>query len=291
MSQTKKQNTDNGLLPIHSLSDESKQINILPLDHTNPYDFKREHRHTYFEIMLIEKGGCNQLIDFKNYEGYDFSCYIICPQQIHLMNRNNSSGTVIQFTEYRINSQELRANLRQLSFFENAAIIFENNNEFFNELQIVLAILSKHLSKNDATNNSLVTHLLEAFVSLVIENSCVKASSKIISDKKLLIDFYQLLELHFTRNVGVQFYVEQLVTTEKKLAEITKKHTGLSPLQLIHTRILLEAKRMLLFEETTHKEMAYTLGFDSPASFSSFIKTKTGLSPSELAVQLAEIHK
>lgn len=74
MSQTKKQNTDNGLLPIHSLSDESKQINILPLDHTNPYDFKREHRHTYFEIMLIEKGGCNQLIDFKNYEGYDCSC-------------------------------------------------------------------------------------------------------------------------------------------------------------------------------------------------------------------------
>lgn len=291
MSQTKKQNTDNGLLPIYSLSDESKQINILPLDHTNPYDFKREHRHTYFEIMLIEKGGCNQLIDFKNYEGYNYSCYIICPQQIHLMNRNNSSGTVIQFTEYRINSQELRANLRQLSFFENAAIIFENNTELFNELQIVLAILSKHLSRNDATTNSLVTHLLEAFVSLVIENSCVKASSKIISDKKLLIDFYQLLELHFTRNVGVQFYIEQLVTTEKKLAEITKKHTGLSPLQLIHTRILLEAKRMLLFEETTHKEMAYSLGFDSPASFSSFIKTKTGLSPSELAAQLAEIHK
>lgn len=291
MNQTKKQNSESGLLPIHSLSDESKQINILPLDHTNPYDFKREHRHTYFEIMLIEKGGCNQLIDFKNYEGHDFSCYIICPQQIHLMNRNNSSGTVIQFTEYRINSPELRANLRQLSFFENAAIIFENNTELFNELQIVLSILSKHLSKNDATANSLVTHLLEAFVSLVIENSCVKANSKIISDKKLLIDFYQLLELHFSSNVGVQFYIEQLVTTEKKLAEITKTHTGLSPLQLIHTRILLEAKRMLLFEETAHKEMAYSLGFDSPASFSNFIKSKTGLTPSELSSQLAEIHK
>ena len=178
MSQSTKKNSEDGLLPIHSLSDESKQINILPLDHTNPYDFKREHRHTYFEIMLIENGGCNQLIDFKNYQGNDFSCYIICPQQIHLMNRNDATGTVIQFTEYRINSPELRAGLRQLAFYENAAIVFEKQKEFFNELQIILSVLSNYLSKNNATNNSLVTHLLEAFVSLVLENSCLNTDSK-----------------------------------------------------------------------------------------------------------------
>jgi AraC family transcriptional activator of pobA len=291
MSQSTKKTIENGLLPIHSLSDESKQINILPLDHTNPYDFKREHRHTYFEIMLIENGGCNQLIDFKNYEGSNFSCYIICPQQIHLMNRNDATGTVIQFTEYRINSPELRAGLRQLAFYENAAIVFEKQIEFFNELQMILNVLSNYLSKNNATNNSLVTHLLEAFVSLVLENSCLNTDSKKHLDKKLLIDFYQLLEMNYSNNVGVQFYIEQLNTTEKKLSETSKKHTGLSPLQVIHTRILLEAKRMLLFEDTTHKEMAYNLGFDSPASFSSFIKSKTGLSPSELSIQLAEIHK
>ena len=291
MSQSTKKNSEGGLLPIHSLSDESKQINILPLDHTNPYDFKREHRHTYFEIMLIENGGCNQLIDFKNYQGNDFSCYIICPQQIHLMNRNDATGTVIQFTEYRINSPELRAGLRQLAFYENAAIVFEKQKEFFNELKIILSVLSNYLSKNNATNNSLVTHLLEAFVSLVLENSCLNTDSKKHLDKKLLIDFYQLLEMNYSNNVGVQFYIEQLNTTEKKLSETSKKYSGLSPLQVIHTRILLEAKRMLLFEDSTHKEMAYSLGFDSPASFSSFIKSKTGLSPSELSIQLAEIHK
>jgi len=62
-------------------------------------------------------------------------------------------------------------------------------------------------------------------------------------------------------------------------------------LQVIHNRILLEAKRMLLFEEIAHKEIAFQLGFDSPASFSLFIKNKTGFTPSELNQQLVKIHK
>lgn len=291
MNHTSKQNTKKDLLLIHSLDNDSKQINILPLDHTNPYDFKREHRHTYFEIILIEQGGCNQLIDFKNYKGNDYSCYIICPQQIHLMNRNNSSGTVVQFTEDRINTHEIRSHLRQLSFYEDSPIIFENRNDLFNELQVLLNMLSKHISKNDVANNQVATHLFQACISLALNNNRLKDNSVKNYDKQVLIDFYQLLEIHYTENVGVQYYIEKLGTTEKKLSSATKKHTGLSPLQVIHNRILLEAKRMLLFEETSHKEIAYQLGFDSPASFSTFIKSKTGLAPLQLTKHLAEIHK
>ena len=291
MNQSSKQNTEKGILPLHSLDNDSMQINILSLDHSNPYDFKREHRHTYFEFILIEKGGCNQLIDFKNYVGLDFSCYIICPQQIHLMNRNNSSGTVVQFTEDRISSADLRSSLRELLFYENSAIIFENRPDLFVELQLLLNILSKHLGKNNNTNNQVAYHLLQSIISIILENNTLKYNPEKDFVKKLLIDFYLLIEIHFSENVGVQFYIDKLASTEKKLAEITKKYTGLSPLQVIHNRILLEAKRLLLFEDRTHKEIAYQLGFDSPASFSNFIKSKTGLAPKELTKQLAEIHK
>lgn len=283
--------TEKAALPVHSLDKDTKQINILPLDHTNPYDFKREHRHTYFEIMLIEQGGCNQLIDFKNYMGYDHSCYIVCPQQIHLMNRHQASGTVVQFTEDRINTPELHTTLRQLPFHENAAIIFENQPDLFHELKVLLDILYAHISKRSSTSNQVVTHLLQAFVSIVLNNSRSNDNTTIDADKKLVLDFYQSLEQHYKDNVGVQFFIEQLGTNEKKLSASTKTHTGLSPLQVIHNRILLEAKRLLLFEETSHKEIAYLLGFDSPASFSAFIKSKTGFTPTDLTKHLAEIHK
>jgi AraC-like DNA-binding protein len=288
---TKSKKTEKGILPLHSLDNGSMQINILPLDHTNPYDFKREHRHTYFEIILIQDGGCNQLIDFINYPGRDYSCYIICPQQIHLMNRNNASGTVFQFTEDRVESTELRASLRQLLFYEKSAIIFEERPDLFDEIQLLINVLRKYLVRKDEANNQVVTHLLQSIISIMLDNSDLQDNSEKNPVKKLLIDFYLLIEAHYSENVGVQFYIDNLGTTEKKLAEATKKHTGLSPLQVIHNRVLLEAKRLMLFEDKTHKEIAYQLGFDSPASFSSFIKSKTGLAPLELTKQLAGIHK
>jgi AraC-like DNA-binding protein len=291
MNNSKKLNTSKEILPVHSLKNDSMQINILPLDHSNPYDFKREHRHSYYEIILVERGGCNQLIDFINYPGHDFSCYIICPQQVHLMNRNSSKGIVVQFTEDRVNSVELNSALRRLLFFENAAIVFENKKDLYEELNLLLTILSKYLIENDINSNHICSHLLQGIISIIVGQTSLKDIPEKVSSKNLLTNFYLLLETHFTDNVGVQFFIDKLGCSEKKLSEITKKHTGLSPLQVIHNRNLLEAKRIMLYEELTHKEISYQLGFDSPASFSSFIKTKTGLSPIELVRKLTEIHK
>ncbi len=279
------------MLPVHSLDAHSLHVNILPLDHTNPYDFKREHRHSYFEIMFIENGGGNQLIDFVNYPVKENSCYIICPQQVHLMNRKNSSGTLLQFTEERISSPELSAALKQHSYTEGASIIFEQQAESISEFQSLINFLKNHALENSKSSALFMTHLLQSIIALMLLKRSSAPALAIEEDKKVLLDFYQILDLRFSENLGVKDYASLLFISEKKLASITKKYAGLTPLQVIHDRIILEAKRMLLFEDSSHKEIAFHLGFDSPATFSAFIKNKTGHSPSELSKQLAEIHK
>ena len=278
-------------LPVHSLEYGSTHVNILPLDHNNPYDYKREHRHTYFEIMLIERGGGNQLIDFNNYPALDNSCYIISPQQVHLMNRNGATGTIIQFIEEKINSPELRAALKDHSFNENAAVIFENREDLMPGFSVLTNLIKEGILRNNKESALTVTHLLFALVSLLLENRVHSEKFAIDEYKKLLLDFYQLLDIHYCENLGVKGYIQKLATTEKKLAAATTKYAGLSPLQVIHNRILLEAKRILLFEDSSHKEISFRLGFDSPSSFSTFIKSKTGYTPSELSKYLVEIHK
>jgi AraC family transcriptional activator of pobA len=178
-----------------------------------------------------------------------------------------------------------------LLYIENGAIVFENNPSLFNDCDLLLNILIKNVSKKSEPQNLVVTNLLQAFIALIVEHNNLNNHKVKSIEKKLLFDFYQLLEINYRNNRGVPFYIDKLVTTEKKLSSIIKKHTGLSPLQVIHNRILLEAKRLLLFEKITHKEISYQLGFDSPPSFSAFIKSKTGYSPSELTQHLAEIHK
>ena len=207
------------------------------------------------------------------------------------MNRNKSTGIILQFTEERIQSAELLSHLRQLTFADDAAIIFENNKASFEELTTLLRIIETQVKNGASLNVQAAVHLVQGFISIMLASRQNKEGDKREADKQLLIDFYQLLELHYKANRGVQYFIEMLGSTEKKLGAATKKFTGLSPLQVIHNRILLEAKRLLLFEKGSHKEIAYDLGFDSPASFSAFIKLKTGHAPSELAKQLTEIHK
>ncbi len=50
-------------------------------------------------------------------------------------------------------------------------------------------------------------------------------------------------------------------------------------LQLIHERVLLEAKRNLIYTVQSVSQISYGLGFNDPAYFSRFFKRLTGQPP------------
>jgi len=54
---------------------------------------------------------------------------------------------------------------------------------------------------------------------------------------------------------------------------------------LVQERIVLEAKRLLVYGKLTSQEIAFSLGYDDPSYFSRIFKKKCGVSPSEFAKQ------
>jgi len=53
-----------------------------------------------------------------------------------------------------------------------------------------------------------------------------------------------------------------------------------SPVQIIHDRIGLEAKRLLIYTDKSAKEITYELGFEELPHFSRFFKNLFGVQPS-----------
>jgi len=49
----------------------------------------------------------------------------------------------------------------------------------------------------------------------------------------------------------------------------------------VHERMLLEAKRNLVYTSMTISVVSYTTGFSDPAYFTRFFKRQTGMSPKE----------
>jgi AraC-like DNA-binding protein len=88
--------------------------------------------------------------------------------------------------------------------------------------------------------------------------------------------FALLLECHFKEEHEVRFYAAALNKSPKTLSNVFALLKQSAPSVLIRNRIILEAKRYLHYTEKSAKEIAYELGFESPAHFSRFFKMYSG---------------
>ncbi len=91
--------------------------------------------------------------------------------------------------------------------------------------------------------------------------------------------FMQLVEQHFADHWPVARYADQLGITPPHLNTICRKLNHQSALEIIHQRLLLEAKRSLIYTGRSIAEIAYQLGFSDPSHFTRFFKNKCGDNP------------
>jgi AraC family transcriptional regulator, transcriptional activator of pobA len=88
-----------------------------------------------------------------------------------------------------------------------------------------------------------------------------------------------LLELHLRRHEPLAFYAGLLHVTPDHLSRACRAVTGLSALDLLHERMLVEARRLLAYTQAPVADIAGELGFDDPAYFSRFFARRAGHSP------------
>lgn len=102
---------------------------------------------------------------------------------------------------------------------------------------------------------------------------------EIPADVEFYRNFNRLVEIHFKEWHTVSDYAEKMSLTAKTLSNKFKKFQLVQPNELIKSRILLEAKRLLCFTNWSVKEIAFELGYDDPAYFTRLFTTKVGASP------------
>lgn len=79
----------------------------------------------------------------------------------------------------------------------------------------------------------------------------------------------------------VQYLAEHVNLSPSYLSDMLRSLTGQNAQQHIHNKLIEAAKEKLSSTEHSVSEIAYTLGFEHPQSFSKLFKTKTNLSPLE----------
>ena len=237
-------------------------------------------------ILLIEKAKGVHIIDFKSYDLFDHCLFFIYPGQVHqVMASERPEGWVINFTQLFLVQHSIPDRMINDVYLFNKhgetppLPVTEENFQHYKDI-------IRQIQQYSQLDSSMKDDALGALLKLMLvqsNNHCSLQKEKnpqtIEVGNQLLRHFKELIDQHYSELHKVSDYADMLSVTSDYLNKSVKAITGKSAKEFILDRILVEAKRVLLFTETTNKELAFQLGFEEPSHFSSFFKRYTNTSP------------
>lgn len=280
-------------LKTSDLSKSTEHFNIIPIEKQKQLEDNSVvsfGRKDYFKICLISGNSKIHYAD-KSFEilehGLLFANPLIPYDWEAIAGKQEGYSCI--FTELFI---EDFGNIRKYPFFQpDGYPVFELSiDEKMIFEQIFVQMKNEHASEFEFKTDSLKNLIFQLiFAALKIRPSTQIFTERTNAAARITSLFMNLLENQFPiRNTieGVTLrsasdFADQMSVhvnhLNKSVKEIMLKTTS----EIITERILKEAKIMLQHSSWAISEIAYSLGFEGPAHFSSFFKKKVQLSPSQ----------
>ena len=232
----------------------------------------------YHEVMWVQKGNASFIIDGDKFLLNPNSFFIIPKSRIHqFIPSPNVEGQVIRFTEDEL------LNFPRL-LFSKFNKISEISISFFDIKQFGLLFDGIKLEwDNLQRNNSFLVGLF----SLVIQRINQIKINQLISNKDhiqqldILDKFQILLDEYIHEEKVVDFYAHKLNISPRKLNQVIKSLLNDTATNIISQRLIIEAKRKLVYSGDAIYEIAYSLGFKDNSHFTKFFKKYSNYTPRE----------
>jgi len=239
------------------------------------------HRHTFFYVLVLEKGMGEHIIDFVPYPIHDYTVFFIRPCQVHQLHlKAGSSGYLIEFNAdfYMPPDTTAMQVLRKVSH-KNYCPVEEQR--FKSMLNILAGMLREFNEQRDRYLEVIKSALNIFFIELSRQSRSPNGITKNNDDymQERLEEFIELVERNMVTNKEVSFYADQLHITNYQLNAITKATLGRTSSAIINEHIILQAKRSLLATTSLVNQIAWDLGYEDVSYFIRFFKKHTGHSP------------
>jgi AraC-like DNA-binding protein/quercetin dioxygenase-like cupin family protein len=302
-------------LPFHHYSETYKYVNIndghpvLSIDPNLPFvvtqfgfmhnraQTKIPHRHDYYEMLFVEEGSGQHIIDYETYEIKAPVFYFLSKGQIHFWKLKNAlKGKVLLFPrEFLIPPAEKQFN------YEDDLVIFNTlskapyvciDNENLPKIHELLTNISEEYSKKSQCSLSVLRAYTHILLITLLRIYAKEQPTNILDNTNTMVrKFRQLISENYLTIRSVQEYADLIGISATHLRDTIKTITGYSPGQLIRQEIIFEAKRRLANTELTTAQIAYALNFEDTSYFSRFFKRETGKSPSTYREEIRKKYK
>lgn len=246
--------------------------------------------------LLNDKSGKLSVIWFTEEESQlriDGRLYNFCPNEIIFLTEFHQveeidikKGKLLRFNRpfYCILDHDTEVGCKGILFFGSSSLPKVNlSNNDGETLMALWRVFENEMVSTDDHQLEMLQMLLKRL--LILCTRLMKKQTSLTSigeDKSTIVkEFNFLVELHFREKKSVSEYADLLNKSPKTLSNAFKLLGQKKPLQFIQDRILLEARRQIIYSDKSFSEIAYELGYEDIQAFSRFFKKMEGLSPSE----------
>ncbi|MBB5644128.1 helix-turn-helix domain-containing protein [Pedobacter cryoconitis] len=256
---------------VHQI-DPSKFL-IFPLSDCPEKYMQSKNRQEYFEIIWFspEHNPDNEVASGSQF------VYLIPPFRSVIIPIEDKQGYLIAFKRDYLeeDDKEYALDIFNLFNMQGQYTMLQLDTDTANRFNHLQPLITEEYQNPFGTYLVLKSLLKVFLLNLIRLNQHAFLNQDI--NQKRVYEFILLMERYYQKERKASFYSDQLGISEKRLNQILKEKMNKTLTQLLHIRLIVEAKRKLISSERTIKEIAYELNFEDRAYFSRFFKKQTGL--------------
>lgn len=212
--------------------------------------------------------------------------YLMPPYRVHQLNKAGKKGILFSFKRELLEEEDKEFALDVFRIFNISGefTTMQLSANMVERLSKVYELLEAEYRDNSG-NLPMIKSLLKVFLLHVIKMKKEEFTTLDINQKRTY-EFLLLLEDNYINERNVQFYADKLGLSTKRLNQVLKEVLNETSIQMLHDRLILEAKRQIIHSENSIKEIAWLLGFKDRPYFSRFFKVHTGQTPEAFQKQV-----
>lgn len=250
--------------------------NLASLSHSTPV-----YRNDFFEITLsypqmmrFSVSGFNQ----ETQQNPVLSC--IAPLEIQQCTAHDYSGDIKMLL---ISPELLEISNYQSPFFKRYPLFDpkkENSLELtqaeFSELELIYDQLEREISFTSSAKYTFEKFYLKLSKILVVSQGKPASSNR---KEEIFQRFLAHIQSSNLSSKSIKHFAEEMAISYTHLSDTVKEVSNLPPSQHLKRFLNKLAQTHLLYTQLSGSEIAFELGFSSPAHFSSFFKEMNGITP------------
>ena len=281
---------DNGQLPVPDLIHCES---IASRSRLHNWEINPHRHHGLFQVLWLEQGEARFQIDGQQGQLTEGSVLLVPQHCVHGFKfSKDAHGMVVTWAYSLIHSLDSDLAHELITLAEPVHCVLRDLAGAA-AIEAGLRALNFEYQQRDRYYQSVIESLISSTLAWMMRENLAQTHAKVgvpvVRAREHLSRFVALVDESFSKHTALEHYAVKLDISVAHLNAICRQMSGRSALQLIHERLMLEARRELIYTSMTIKEIAELLGFADPAYFTRFFKRQAGMSPKDFRLKSSQL--